>query len=270
MEATTNHQSDVIEVFEDDSLPDLAKKCLCCLDFLKDKVGVVKIMDCFHEICHECFNRWKRIKDTCPLCRVKITKIRETEKELNKACGAESNFSFKLKLKFIDYYNSVEKEFKFVQEQVSEADVDLACLDHAYFQEELEKLTRLLVDVKRQRFEVRNAKGTDHEWTVLGQVEIQLDNLYLDNEDLMQFDIKQRLEEVYTMAETLFKIKTGKLENNADYLIFSDINNQEYDQYGEYEDYYEDEECYSEIATNFYEDEIYYTKKGKPFTNKKR
>lgn len=165
---------------------------------------------------------------------------------------------FWAKLFILDYFSSEEKEFKFVKEDVSEAEVDLACLDHAYFQEELEKLTRLLIDVKRERFEVRGAKGTSHEWTVLGQIEIQLDNLYIENEDLMQFNIKQRLDEVYNMAETLFKIKTGKLGDD----FMADQEALLYDE-NDYEDDYYDDQYYNETPTDFYEDEIYYSKKFK-------
>lgn len=75
----------VFAVVNDDNLPGIAKKCLCCLDFLKDKSEVVRIEDCMHEMCAECFGRWKRLKETCPLCRTKITKIREATKDLHKA-----------------------------------------------------------------------------------------------------------------------------------------------------------------------------------------
>lgn len=157
---------------------------------------------------------------------------------------------------------------------MSESEVDLACLDHAYFQEEMDKLTRLLIDVKRNRFEVRNAKGTTHEWATLRQIEIQLDYLYAENEDLIQFDIKQRLDEVYTMAETLFKIKTGKLSNDfgaeGEHLLYDENCYDGYDEYNEYDDYCEDEEYYNDTPTNFYEDELAYTKRTKPYSHKRR
>ena len=265
MESTSNDA--VMFVVNETSLPGLVKKCLCCLEFLKDKTHVVKIMDCGHEMCQECFNRWKRMKDTCPMCRCKITKIREATKDLGKAIDDESKYiSMNLNL---DYFHSVEKEFEFVKEETTEAEIDLACLDHAYFQEELEKLNKLAIDVKRERFEVRNAKGTNHEWAVLKQVEIQLDNLFVENEDLIQFDIKQRLEDVYSMAETLFKIKTGKLEKEQ-LINDEDQYYDEYDNYGEYDDCYQDDQYYDDISADFYEDELIYTKKIKPFSTKRR
>lgn len=118
--------------------------------------------------------------------------------------------------------------------------MDLACLDHAYFHEELHKLTKLIVDVKRERFERRGAQGTDHEWNVLEQIEIQLDNLCIMNDELVQFDIQQRLNEIYTMAETLFKIKTGKLEKEFVPAVDPEYEYTNYDVYNaEYEDYEE-------------------------------
>lgn len=99
MEASQN-PSPVVAVVNQTELPGIAKKCLCCLDFLKDKTEVVKIMDCSHEICLECFTRWKRLKDTCPLCRTKITKIREAKKDLNKAVDDQGWFTFELNFLF--------------------------------------------------------------------------------------------------------------------------------------------------------------------------
>lgn len=147
--------------------------------------------------------------------------------------------------------------------------MDLACLDHAYFREELQKLTRLITEVKREKFEARGAKGTAHEWQVLEQIEIQLDNLCILNDQLVQFDIKQRLEEVYSMAETLFKIKTGKLEPD----FTPPIDDQEYefmdfDQLAHgYEDDYNDDEI---EYCGYYEDEYEYSKKPKPHRNKNK
>jgi len=146
---------------------------------------------------------------------------------------------------------------------MSEDDMDLACLDHSYFHEELKKLTRLIVEVKRDRFERRGAQGTSHEWNVLEQIEIQLDNLCYLNDELVQFDIKDRLNEVYTMAETLFKIKTGKLEDefipqlgNNEYEVtdFDPSNNDYQDYHDDYQyaaagDYYQD---YDQEAQDFY------------------
>lgn len=112
-----------------------------------------------------------------------------------------------------------QEDFKFNKEKITEDDMDLACLDHSYFNEELDKLKRIIFDVKRERFERKGAQGTDYEWQVLEQIEIQLDHLWMLNNQLIQFDIKERLTELYNMAETLFKIKTGKLTDEFSDLI---------------------------------------------------
>jgi hypothetical protein len=149
---------------------------------------------------------------------------------------------------FLGYCTSFEQEFKFCKEKITEDDMDLACLDHSYFREELDKLTRLIFDVKRERFEVRGAKGTTHEWNVLEQIEIQLDNLCILNDELVQFDIKDRLNEVYTMAETLFKIKTGKLADDfipvTEDMMYEFTNVEDYGNYDDYEGY--DDQYYYE------------------------
>lgn len=151
--------------------------------------------------------------------------------------------------------------------------MDLACLDHSYFHEELQKLTRLIFDVKRERFERRGATGTDHEWSVLEQIDIQLDNLWILNDELVQFDIKDRLNEVYGMAETLFKIKTGKLENDFvpvyedqmyEFTDF-DANNQEC-----FDDYDTNYNGYNESHDDFYEAELTFSKKNKAYRMKNK
>ena len=63
----------------------MGKKCLCCLDPISTKPTVVKLLDCNHEVCLECFSRWKKMKDTCPLCRCKITAVRETTIDKSKS-----------------------------------------------------------------------------------------------------------------------------------------------------------------------------------------
>lgn len=202
------------------------------------------------------------MKDSCPLCRVKITKIREICLDKSKNCDEEGKLFQNYP---IGYCKSTEYDFQFVKDKLAEEEMDLACLDHAYFHEELEKLTKLIVDVKRERFERRGAEGTDHEWNVLEQIEIQLDNLCILNDELVQFDIQQRLSEIYTMAETLFKIKTGKLEKefvpyvdpNYEYTDF-DVYNAQYDEYGD--DYYQEGD---EEAEEFYMYEHSVSKKGK-------
>lgn len=241
----------------------MGKKCLCCLDPIDDKPTVVKLMECTHEICLECYNRWKRLKETCPLCRRQIITIRQTTIDRTKSCDEEGGWNHSSNYN-IGYCTSFEEEFQFSKDKVTEEDMDLACLDHAYFNEELQKLTRLIFDVKRERFEVRGAKGTDHEWSVLEQIEIQLDNMWILNDQLVQFDIKDRLTEVYNMAETLFKIKFGKLTD--DFIPVTD-DMYEYTDFDNYqEEYYEDEPLdYDSVPWDYYEDEAAFTKKIKPF-----
>ena len=65
------------------------KKCLCCLELISQMPNTVKLVDCAHELCFECFNRWKRIKDTCPLCRTTITKISEITLDKSKTSDEE-------------------------------------------------------------------------------------------------------------------------------------------------------------------------------------
>jgi len=153
---------------------------------------------------------------------------------------------------------------------VSEDEVDLACLDHAYFHEELHKLTRLIFDVKRERFEIRGAKGTDHEWQTMEQIEIQLDNLWIMNDEMVQFDIKERLNELYNMAETLFKIKTGKLDD-AIIPVIEDQNYEytDFDQYNQ-EYYDEDPEDFEYEECGYLEDELVYSKKPKAYRMKNK
>ena len=93
------------------------------------------------------------------------------------------------------------------------------------------------------------------------------------NDELVQFDIKERLTELYTMAETLFKIKTGKLEKefvpqiDDSQCIHNEFDpyNIHYDEYDEYEQEYEDEHDYYEKEYT-----ILQKTKGVRMKNKKR
>mmetsp|Transcript_4647 Transcript_4647/g.5552 ORF Transcript_4647/g.5552 Transcript_4647/m.5552 type:complete len:188 (-) Transcript_4647:397-960(-) len=158
----------------------LTRKCLCCLEFLREKPSYIKLVDCTHEVCLECFNRWKRLKDTCPMCRASIVsvacfQIRSLADE--KLLDKEDSPIGRIARDGEEYVQVYQEDFKFNKEKITEDDMDLACLDHSYFNEELDKLKRIIFDVKRERFERKGAQGTDYEWQVLEQIEIQLDHL---------------------------------------------------------------------------------------------
>lgn len=152
-----------------------------------------------------------------------------------------------------------------MKERTTDEDMDLACLDHAYFREEIDKLTRIIFDVRRDRFEIKGAKGTDFEWHVLEQIEIQLDHLCSINDQLIMFDSKERLNEIYTMAETLFKIKTGKLEQSIEYL--NDDASHDYYDYGDQD---EEDHTYFDFCSVNIANESLNSKKKRSKTNKNK
>jgi len=188
--------------------------CLCCLEELHSKQEYVSLQECSHELCQECFLLWRRIKNTCPMCRAQISTVAVFARQLethNPAADFPEEVTAGNSDVSLRKYRKVREDNFEVAEERSENAADLSCLDHSYFAEELERLRRVLFDVKRERFEIRGAKGTDHEWSVLQQVEGQLESTCIQNDNLVQFDANQRLYDIYTMAETLFKIKSGKL-----------------------------------------------------------
>lgn len=87
---------------------------------------------------------------------------------------------------------------------------------------------------------------------------------------MVQFDIKERLNELYNMAETLFKIKTGKLDD-AIIPVIEDQNYEytDFDQYNQ-EYYDEDPEDFEYEECGYLEDELVYSKKPKAYRMKNK
>ncbi|KAI6651027.1 hypothetical protein LOD99_5604 [Oopsacas minuta] len=54
------------------------EQCSICLNDVKDKVS----LKCDHSFCYECLVKWCATKETCPLCRCKISELNEINKSL--------------------------------------------------------------------------------------------------------------------------------------------------------------------------------------------
>ena len=70
--------SEVIEIpFEEfknsiiKKLENNEEKCVICVNPLINK----RVLECGHEFCIKCTNKWKNIKNNCPICRKNIINI---------------------------------------------------------------------------------------------------------------------------------------------------------------------------------------------------
>ena len=54
------------------------EQCSICLNDVRDKVS----LKCEHSFCYECLVKWCATKETCPLCRSKITQLNEMNRSL--------------------------------------------------------------------------------------------------------------------------------------------------------------------------------------------
>ena len=53
------------------------ENCSICLESIEDLCGELTL--CKHKFHPKCINKWKKIKTTCPLCRMKITEPKTIE-----------------------------------------------------------------------------------------------------------------------------------------------------------------------------------------------
>lgn len=46
--------------------------CIICLTNYDNKYHIMKKLKCNHTLCEACFNKWYKIKESCPICRKKL------------------------------------------------------------------------------------------------------------------------------------------------------------------------------------------------------
>ena len=46
--------------------------CIICLAEYDNKYHILKKLKCKHTLCENCFNKWYKIKESCPICRKKL------------------------------------------------------------------------------------------------------------------------------------------------------------------------------------------------------
>ncbi|KYQ93169.1 hypothetical protein DLAC_05803 [Tieghemostelium lacteum] len=99
------------------------KDCSICLSTIQNET---EISDCKHKFCRECIENWVLNQIKCPLCK----------RDIKELVVVGSGQSIKV--------NEPKKP------PPSEVEVDLACLDHKYFLEEVNKLLSLCEIIKLQ------------------------------------------------------------------------------------------------------------------------
>ena len=132
----------------------------------------------------------------------------------------------------------MQHDFVFYKEKADE-EADFGCLDHFYFSTEFRKLKRLADETRRERFEKRLSKGTDYELAVFNYIFGLIEDLDWSNQQMEQFDPNQLLGQMTDFAETLLKIKAGKLpEGEFDLAMLQEY--QDCEEYPE-DDYYDEQ-----------------------------
>ena len=43
--------------------------CIICLENYDNKLHVKRKLKCRHSLCEDCFNKWYKIKESCPICK---------------------------------------------------------------------------------------------------------------------------------------------------------------------------------------------------------
>ncbi|EFA85479.1 hypothetical protein PPL_01436 [Heterostelium album PN500] len=230
---TSNNSSNINESESNDS------NCSICLSEIENET---KVIICNHHFCLKCIQGWIKNKIECPLCK-----------------SVSEN-------KYID----VEPPAK---PHPSKVEADLACLDHSYFAEEINKL---IVMSQAIAFKVENTpsinqttkvyvnNNNQHDLTLLVSIDETLHRLHGDMEALTPFDPQSMLSEIYSIETTLKDLdriynnynrqaSIQKQQNNSRYTPSSSSsklrsnNNSNDDDDDDYQDdYFEDNDRYYE------------------------
>ena len=74
----TSDSSDLNKVSNNDEKGNEKKEnnednlCIICLAEYDNKFHIRKKLKCRHTLCESCFNKWYKIKESCPICRKKL------------------------------------------------------------------------------------------------------------------------------------------------------------------------------------------------------
>ena len=98
------------------------------------------------------------------------------------------------------------------------------CLDHTYFLEELKKLLQMTNEVESDLFKrrVRHRDGTEVDRLCLLQVRERALDLQFACQQFQQFDPNFMLTQVHELSELLFKVKSGKINEEAGIEFFDE------------------------------------------------
>jgi len=85
------------------------------------------------------------------------------------------------------------------------------CLDHSYFEHQIEALLDLHQTVYRAKSTDRNGTFSKQEREALDCIKLRLDSLEVSNSELELFDSRDRLQTIYDLNEDLTNLKRGIL-----------------------------------------------------------
>ena len=115
--------------------------CICCIQTLDQNTGILRLEECKHLICNECYWMWRWFKDNCPICWRPI--ISYTSISQNPSSPI-----------------LIDELIKSDEENPD----DFQSFDHDYFSKEFVKLKNLVEETLKDRFKSKGAKGTNFEF----------------------------------------------------------------------------------------------------------
>lgn len=183
--------------------------CSICLSELE--LDLATVPACAHIFHSHCLRLWSKQKALCPNCNTPFT------------CW--------LNLDDNSYVDVAENS-----PNPSDA-VDLGCLDHAFFQEELTALKQYAEQVNRDKFIGRGSKATSFERQLFAKTREKLLSLAEANRIFLQYDTSFLMQEINVMHQELVGLKSGSyadVEEGLDDSLDSESSYDDYDDYYEY------------------------------------
>lgn len=157
--------------------------CSICLEEL---VGTyTEVPGCRHRFHPGCLSIWCLQRPMCPLCTANISQV--------------------------EVHDSGQTTVKAVAEAPRPVEVNLDCLDHTFFAEELGKLKRIASGVKLSRFRKRGAQADPIEVATFQSIQSRIDTLTSENRHMLRFDPTNLISELQTLHTALLSLRNGQL-----------------------------------------------------------
>ena len=154
------------------------------------KYGIlIYILYIYYTYSQECLEKWLVVKGQCPMCKTTITTYTIYNSQ---ALSKETiNYTFHPPLN-----------------QREETEVpDLDCLDHAYFQREINALLSMLQSLQLELFSRRDGRGSQWQSKILKTTKLFLGHWKIEMDNYKQFEPQYAVSTVYDIYAALNSVK---------------------------------------------------------------